>query len=1135
MSTPADEVREFAITDPLPTGTTLLEASAGTGKTWAIAALVTRLVAEGVAELDDLLVVTFGRAASAELRDRVRERLVEAAAVLAGERGAGDDPLLRLLLDVDDSGRALRRRRLRTAVARFDEATITTTHGFCHAVLRSLGTTGDVEPGSALVEDDTDIVDQVVSDLYLRAVGRGQTPPFDHAEAAVLGRRAVDDPAAHLLPTDAEHGSPPDLRRRFAAAVRDESARRRLAARTLSYDDLLQRLAEALEPDDAPARTVMRNRWRVVLVDEFQDTDPVQWRILERAFLGHATMVLVGDPKQAIYGFRGGDVDTYLRAAAQADTRRTLTVNHRSDAPLVAAVDTVLRGAALGDAEIVVRPASAAIAGSRLHDPSSAGPFRLRAHLRADAGSDDGNLRIGDVRPRVARDVAADVAALLAGGATYDHGAGPVPLTAGDVAILVERHGDAAMLHEELVRHGVPAVRTGGSDVLQSDAGQDWVVLLTAMESPHRSGYVRAAALGPFLGHTAADLAEADGDALTDRVSTRLRDLADVQRERGTAGLVEAVTATPAVVERLLRHDGGRRRLTDLEHVGHVLATAAREHGLGLPGLRRWLLDRRSETAPTADRTRRLDTDADAVQIVTTFVSKGLQYPVVYVPFLFDRWIPDTTIARLHDDGRRCLDVGSGGPSWDTHLARSESEKAGESLRLLYVALTRAQSRLVVHWSPTFNARNGALHRLLFRPDPEQPTVPDVLPVPSDHDAVARLRGWQERGGPVVEQMVVGTDELEPVTADGTELVVRRLDREVDTSWTRTSYTSLVRRDEGLSVGSEPATVGPDDEVDVVADVDLAPVLGPSPWAGLAGGAALGTLVHGVLEDVDPAVLARGTADLESEVRRRVEEQLALRPITVDVDVLVPALADTLRTPLGPLADDLTLAEALARRPFREMDFELPLHGGGAGPRAANWHGGGAGPRAADRPGGGAGPRAGTLADVADLMEAHLVGADPLRPFAAELRDVSLRGRSLRGYLTGSIDLLMRLDGDRTLVVDHKTNRLESVALAEAGGGMEAYAPERLADAMLHTTYPLQALLYAVAQHRFLRWRLRGYDPDQHLAGVLYLFVRGMTGPDVPRGADGAPYGVFAWQPPTALVLDLSDLLDRGRVQEEGS
>ncbi|MGQ2911084.1 UvrD-helicase domain-containing protein [Aeromicrobium sp.] len=1105
------DVAEFDITDPLPTGTTLLEASAGTGKTWAIAALVTRLVAEGHAELDDLLVVTFGRAASAELKDRVRERLVEADTTLTTGSAPESDALLTLLLDAPEAERAQRRRRLRRAVARFDEATITTTHGFCHAVLRSLGTTGDVEPGSALIEDDTEIVDQVVADLYLRAVGMGATPPFDHAEAGQLGRRAVEDPSAHLLPTDAPQGSPPDLRRRFAGAVRDESARRRLAARTLSYDDLLQRLAEALEPEASPARTVMRDRWRFVLVDEFQDTDPVQWQILERAFLGHATMVLVGDPKQAIYGFRGGDVDTYLRAAAQADTRRTLVENHRSDAPLVAAVDTVLRGAALGDPEILVRPARAALTGSRLHDPEHEAPFRLRALLRSDAQHEsDAPLKIGDVRPRVAADVAGDIAALLRSGATYDHGAGPVPLTAGDVAILVERHLEADLLHEALARLGVPAVRSGGPDVLQSDAGLQWVTLLTALESPHRSGYVRAAALGPFLGLTAADLAtggtDPDGDGLTDRVSAQLRDLADLQRERGTAGMVEALTGDPAVVERLLRHEGGRRQLTDLEHVGHVLAGASREHGLGLSGLLRWLLDRRSESAPSADRTRRLDTDADAVQIVTTFVSKGLQYPVVYVPFLFDRYVPTPTMVRLHDaDGRRCLDVGGDGPSWRTHAARSDAERAGEALRLLYVAMTRAQSRLVMHWAPTFNGKHAALHRALFRPDPDDPVVPDTQPVPSDHDAVARLRAWQDRGGPVVEQMVTQTLPLDPAPADGTELVLRRLGREVDTTWTRTSYTSLVRRDDGRSVASEPETVGPDDEVDVVADVDFAPTLGPSPWADLVGGAALGTLVHGVLEDVDADVMAISTDAMEREVRLRVEEQLARRPIAVDVEALVPALVGALRTPLGALADDLTLAEALARRPFREMDFELPLAGGDRRGRV-------------DRPG--------TLADVADLMEQHLAAADPLRPFAAELRDASLRGRTLRGYLTGSIDLLLRLDGDRSLVVDHKTNRLESPDLTDAGGGLEAYAPDRLAGAMLHTTYPLQALLYAVAQHRFLRWRLRGYDPDEHLAGVLYLFVRGMTGPDVPRGADGAPYGVFAWRPPTSLVLGLSDLLD---------
>ncbi|MEH3034806.1 MAG: UvrD-helicase domain-containing protein [Aeromicrobium erythreum] len=1090
------EPTEFRIDDPLPTGTTLLEASAGTGKTWAIAALVARFVAEGEAELDDLLVVTFGRAASAELRDRVRERLVDAEASLTHDTPTDpDDPLLALLHRAGTEERQQRRRRLRRAIGRFDEATITTTHGFCHAVLRSLGTTGDVEPGTTLVEDDGDLVADVVSDLYLRAVGRGAVPPFGPDLARTLGAAAVGDPAARLHPVEAKPDSEPELRRRFASAVRDESARRRLAARTLSYDDLLQRLAEALEDPDAPARTVMRERWRIVLVDEFQDTDPVQWQILERAFVGHATMILVGDPKQAIYAFRGGDVATYLRAAEQATDRRTLLVNHRSDEPVVRGVDALMRGAALGDPRIVVRPARAARSGSRLTDPGSDAAVRLRVVTRDDARTPaERKVSIATARRIIARDVAGDVVALLTSGATYDPGDGPRPVRAGDIAVLVERHADGDLLHAALAEHGVAAVRGGGTDVLASEAGEAWVALLTALESPHRSGLVRAAATGPFLGLRAEELA-AGAERLTDDVAARLRTLVEVQRSRGTAGLVEAVVGDVEVVARVLGEVGGRRRLTDLQHVGHVLQQAAREHDLGLGGLLRWLVDRRADGAQASTRSRRLDSDADAVQILTTHVSKGLQYPVVYAPFLFNRWVGKPDLVRFHDEhGERSLDVGGdAGPGRAERVEAGRAEEAGESLRRLYVALTRAQCRVVLHWCPTQDAANAALHRLLFRPDPTRPDVPHQVAVPSDQDAVQRLRTWQEHGAVAVEPVRPRpVDPLEPAR-ETAELAVRSLDRSVDLTWGRTSYTSLVRVDETPGVGSEPTVSGPDDEVAVTVAADGG--LGPSPWADLAGGAALGTLVHGVLEDLDPTA-----DDLESEVALRVAEQLARRPLAVDTAVLVPALVAAVRTPLGPFVDDLTLLDVLAARPLREVEFELPLGGG-------------------DRPSG----RPGTLADVADLMESTLPDGDPLRPFAPDLRGPELRGRTLRGYLTGSIDLLMRTPDGRTLVVDHKTNRLEP-----PDGGLGAYAPERLADAMLHTTYPLQAMLYTVAQHRFLRWRLRGYDPDTHLAGVLYLFVRGMTGPDVPRGADGTPFGVFSWRPPTALVLGLSDLLDGG-------
>ena len=270
-------MKTFSIRDPLPTGTTLLEASAGTGKTWTVGALVTRYVAEGRARLDELLVITFGRAASRELRERVREQLVEAERLLADPAAAAThrNELIQLLAEGPSEEVSQRRERLRAALADFDGATIATTHQFCQIVLRSLGTAGDADSGAELVESLDDVLVEIVDDLYLARYRTTPGVPFSRAEALALARRAVGDPQARLVP-DADD-SIAGHRVQFALEARAELDRRKRALGLLSYDDLLSRLAVALEGEDAPARDQMRRRWKVVLVDEFQDTDPVQW------------------------------------------------------------------------------------------------------------------------------------------------------------------------------------------------------------------------------------------------------------------------------------------------------------------------------------------------------------------------------------------------------------------------------------------------------------------------------------------------------------------------------------------------------------------------------------------------------------------------------------------------------------------------------------------------------------------------------------------------------------------------------------------------------------------------------------------------------------------------------------------
>ena len=1110
MSTPpaVNDLLPFDITAPeLPTGTVLLEASAGTGKTWTIGALVTRYVAEGHAKLDQMLVVTFGRAASQELRERVRAQLVEAERVLS------DDPAARAALDPgppselvvllqgwDDERRRAGHRWVTEALAGFDAATIATTHQFCSMVLDSLGVAGDTDSRARLVEDLDDLVKETVDDLYLRAFAfdEGGTV-FSYSEALAIARDAVKDPQARLEPEGEDRTTPVGRRVSFARAVRKELDRRKRRLGVLSYDDLLSQLRDALLVPDGAAAERMRQRWQIVLVDEFQDTDPVQWDVLHLAFGGHATMVLIGDPKQAIYAFRGGDVVTYLAAAETATTRQTLSVNWRSDAPLVAAFEALLGGAELGDPRIVVRPVEAHHGDSRLVGAPQSAPLRVRVVRRQDLGKRSGPLTVKEVRPRIAEDLARDVRRLLASRATFEGR----ELRPRDIAVICYKHADLADARQALLEVGVPAVIAGGGSVFATPAAVEWLALLEAMEQPHRSVRVRSAALTCFFGRSAAEL-DAEGDDLTDEVAEALRAWVDLFTTRGVAAVLEAasVDGLPA---RVLAEVGGDRRLTDLRHIGEALHEVTLTERHGLVSLLTWLREQVAEAKEGRglERTRRLDSDAAAVQLVTIHASKGLEYPVVYLPAIGDRFVGDPKRPRFHDaEERRCLNVGGGGADWADHCRRWSDEEAGEWLRLLYVAVTRAKSQVVCWWAPTKNAISSPLHRLLMRGEGISEVEP-APPLPSDDDVVALFARWRERGGPVPEPAhpaELGADPPAPATPG---LSRRSFTRSVDAAWRRSSYSSLSKVEAvtgaGAGVTSEPEVVGKDDEqlagVEAVtgsaASDDGLDV--PSPMAGQPVGAAFGSLVHAVLEHADPAA-----ADFRAELLGHIDDQLGWWPVEVDREELADALVAVSDSPLGPLVGSSLRQIPLSDR-LREMEFELPLAGGDVRDAVDDVR----------------------LGDLAPLLERHLPEGDPVRPYAASLRG-PLGDQTLRGYLTGSVDVVLRVPGPRYVVVDYKTNWLGPIDEPLVA---RAYRPEALDEAMGHSDYPLQALLYAAVLHRFLRWRQPGYDPAQHLGGVLYLYLRGMCGPDTPL-VGGAPCGVFAWQPPVALVEALSDLLD---------
>ncbi len=857
--------------------------------------------------------------------------------------------------------------------------------------------------------------------------------------------------------------------------------------------------------------------------------------------IDEATVILIGDPKQAIYAFRGGDIDTYLQARATADRVATLDTNRRSDGPLVQSLQAVMHGAALGHDEIVVRPVQAAHREHRLAGAPHNEPFRLRVVTREKFGvRNTKTIPMDRVRDHVARDLALDIAELLAARPTF----GGRPLVASDVAIIVEAHRDARACREALSEAGIPAVYTGDTDVFASVAAGDWLRLLEAFEQPHRSGLVRAAAATMFFGETAQSLAEG-GDELTGQIAQTVREWADHARERGLAAVYEAAQVA-GLGSRVLGWHGGERQLTDLAHIGQLLHETAHRERLGLPAVLDWLRAQCSGASRGAERNRRLDSDADAVQIMTVWVSKGLQYPVVYLPFAFNRHHPDRDILLFHRDGQRCLDIGGKRNGYAEVAALARREVAGDDIRLTYVALTRAQSQVVAWWAPTWDEPNGGLSRLLRGREPGAAVVPDRCPdVPDDRGAIALFRGWQAAGGPVVEQSLLS----EPVPLTLRELPdgigVRTFARRLDSAWRRTSYSGLIRAaaesvDGTGGTASEPEVTPRDDEVLEVptgsidpgvdakagdAGVDDAADAVVSPMSDLPSSATFGSLVHGVLEETDLE-----TADLTEELRSKVVEQLRWWPVDASADDIAEALVPLHHSPLGPLAPGLTLADIGRSDRLCELDFEIPLAGGDQqSDQTAQVQ----------------------LADVGRLLREHLSEGDALLPYADRLEAAGLGEQTLRGYLSGSIDVILRIPagdptveggGHRYLVVDYKTNYLggQTDRGLTTGGSTDPsstdrrpltaadYSRDRLDEAMLHSDYPLQALLYTVVAHRYLRWRQPAYDPAQHLAGVLYLYVRGMCGPQTPI-TDGHPAGVFSWKPPASLVVALSDLLDGSR------
>jgi exodeoxyribonuclease V beta subunit len=1215
--------------DPLAVplqGMRLIEASAGTGKTYTITTLYVRLLLERELPVGQILVVTYTNAATAELRDRIRRRLRAALELLeADDAGGGGDDALRALLERRRAGRDADRRRLTAAIHGFDDAAIFTIHGFCQRVLQENAFESGVSFDVRLVTDQTPLRDEIASDFWARELYGAPEELARYLPVCKvtlericgLAAKAIANPHVAFLPArpdppargalddeierwrrahaaaaeiwgaerdaiiellccgDAlkKTGYHPDAicssdvpeldqflvpgvpagtacdfvaklttaalregtkknretpRHRFFVAcnqlhaaqqalearlrdrlvelqldlvdyARRESRRRAGEADTQSFDDLLHRLDEALAgPAGAALAERIRGRYRAALIDEFQDTDPVQYRIFERLYRGgEGGLFVIGDPKQAIYAFRGADVFAYMQAKRDAAKPvYTLDTNRRSGPRLLRAINSIF---ALGGdlapfvfPEIPFTPMRPAPAAADVLGGSAAGRPPLQIlFVRRPPG--EKRINKGWADDNLARLVAAEIARFLASGATIE-GRDVVP---GDVAVLCRKNKQAARVQEELRRLAIPSVLQGDASVFDSPECRELERVLGAMAEPTDPAALGAALVTPLCGLGGADLfALRENEADWDDWVRRFQEWSEVWRASGFMPAFRRMLDGCDAPARLLGLVDGERRLTNVLHLGELLQTAAAETRRGPLGLIEWLAEMRVDAGARGEMAgeaaqMRLESDGDALKLTTVHKSKGLEYPIVYCPFLWDgKLLYGEDCLRFHTpDGALAMDLST--PPLETHRRLAEREALAESLRLLYVALTRAKHRCSIVWGAFRDAETSALGYVLHQP-PSRPEGQSAEGAAKDHirsldDAAMRaeLRALADSSGGSIEVELLA-DEMGPkwtrAAASAAELRCRTMTREVKLTWRTSSFSGLA----AAGGAGSPAEEGRDR--DEIAE-EMTP--GGGAAAGetvvlheLPSGAGPGQMMHELLERLD-------FPSAEGEVLASAVER-ALRRYGMDpvwAEPLRRAVADFLDTPLDRGAEPLRLRLVGTERRLSELQFTFPVRGDGKG--------------------------ALTSRELADVLARH--GRPPLpAEYARRLRGLGFA--ALAGYLTGFVDLVFE-HGGRWYLVDYKSNLL--------GARPRDYGAGRLIEAMARHHYFLQYHLYTVAVHRYLSLRLDGYDYERDFGGVYYLFLRGMA-PSHPFGC-----GVFRDVPPRALIDDLSAALAGGAAVEE--
>ncbi|MBY4647212.1 exodeoxyribonuclease V subunit beta [Vibrio alginolyticus] len=1177
-------------------GARLIEASAGTGKTFTIAGLYLRLLlGHGSAEtrhrvpltVDQILVVTFTEAATAELRDRIRARIHDARIAFA--RGQSSDPVIQPLLnEFDDHKQAAE--ILLQAERQMDEAAVYTIHGFCQRMLTQNAFESGSRFNNEFVTDESHLKAQVVADYwrrnfyplpftlageirqlwgspsallsdisnYLTGAPLSLSVPAMKGNLADLHtenlkkidelkaqwRESQDDFLTLISDSDINKRSYtkkslptwleavnawaatettgydyPDKLEKFAQNVLLEKtpkgsapqhavfeaietflanpislkapllahaiehcrvmlANAKNQKQWLSFDDLLTQLSASIDTDESELLAArIRTLYPVAMIDEFQDTDPLQYSIFSRIYLNNPEcgLFMIGDPKQAIYGFRGADIFTYIKARNQVSAHYTLGTNWRSSADMVQAVNQVFAlpdSPFIYDSDIPFLPVKySPNAEKRIWTMGGQKQPALTYWLQE---ADDKPLPKGEYLTRMAEATASQIQTILTqaqqGQACLVNGEKQKAVQAGNIAVLVRTGGEGRMVKQALADQGIASVYLSNRDsVFTSSVAQDLQRLLQAVLTPENDRALRASLASELFALDAASLDALNNDEIVwENAVNEFKEYRKLWVQRGVLPMLRAVISKRHIAERLLEEgassqgENGERVLTDLMHIGELLQQASNEldsdHGL-LRWLAQSISDAENGLGGSDDQIQRLESERNLVQIVTIHKSKGLEYDLVFLPFVFS--YREASEAKYYDaaNDRTVLDITGN----DASMKQADKERLAEDLRLIYVALTRAVYACFIGASPLRNGRSTkeptGVHRSAIGyliQNGQEGGINDLhqgLTKQQDElDCVVVADPPQK----LEEKYVAPQEEVHDLSA-------KELQNPIDRNWRITSYSGLVKQ--GSHHTEHDATIEITGfDIDSSEEQDEADLVEPERSIfTFPRGARPGTFLHSLFEEIEftqPATTEENTQIILGlmESEQLDEEWLPILQQLIDT---------VLATPLD--GKSLLLNQKEPSQRLVEMEFLLPIE---------------------------------VLS--APALNRVIQRHDPLSAKAGDLGF-----QTVQGMLKGFIDLVFEHQG-KYYVLDWKSNHL--------GDDVTHYHGEALKSAMADHRYDLQYQIYALALHRFLRSRLANYQYEQHFGGVYYLFLRGMDGQ--------SDHGIFAAKPTLDFLQEMDRLID---------